>query len=134
MKKKLLLLFALLFLLNLFWEVAHSPLYDWNPQMQDYAPHILAYSFMDAVYISLLFFILSLRNGNINWLNKPRKSDCIFIAVLGLILSMLIEIKAFYLDKWSYNSMMPQIFGLGLSPLLQLAITSLIAIWFVKNE
>ena len=134
MKKKLFLLFPLFFLLNLFWEVAHSPLYDWNPSMQEYVPHILLYSFMDAVYISILILVISLKNENIKWVNNPARRDMILLTVLGVLLAVFIELKAFYLGKWSYNQLMPQVFGLGLSPLIQLAATSIAALWIIKSN
>lgn len=47
----------------------------------------------------------------------------------ALLLAAIIEIKAVFLwQQWSYTTLMPTFFGLGVSPLLQLAATG-IAAW-----
>lgn len=53
------------------------------------------------------------------------------IATIGI--AVIVEIKAIYIfGQWSYNSLMPTVFGLGLSPLLQLAVTGMMASWLTR--
>ena len=40
----------------------------------------------------------------------------------GLLVAIAVEYKAILLHRWAYTAAMPTIFGLGLSPLLQMAL------------
>ena len=133
--KKIILFFLLAFLLNLLWEVSHSPLYNWNSlplqnSVYFYVPTILLNSLGDLMYISIIFLIISAINKKFSWISSPKKKHYLFLAIFSLILSILIEIKGiFILNKWSYSSFMPLVFGIGISPLLELAVTSCFSLW-----
>lgn len=138
MKKQIFLLLILVFLLNLVWEVSHSYLYDWNkfPLENDvyyYIPRIFGASLGDLGWIIFIFSIISLSNKNLRWIKNPSKKDYIFVVMLGLFIAIGIELKAQLLDKWSYTDAMPTIFGIGISPLLQLGATSLLALWLIRK-
>lgn len=52
------------------------------------------------------------------------------VLLAGHLLAAVIEYsKVFVTRTWTYNRLMPTIFGLGLSPLLQLSSTGLLALW-----
>ena len=134
----IILIFIISFLLNLFWEVSHSPLYDWKqPPLENtvdyYIPKILKATISDAFYVTLIFLIVTLINRNINWINKPTQKNLLIIIILGLVISISIEVKAKILNQWTYNDLMPQIFGIGLTPLIQLALTSLITLYIINS-
>jgi hypothetical protein len=124
--------------LNLLWEVAHSLLYDWNqlPLGNDiyfYIPRIFGATLGDAFTISLIFVINCLFRRRLSWCYHPEKKDYFNFLFLGLLFAILIETKAMLLNQWSYNRYMPLIFGIGLSPLIQLAITSMIALYLASK-
>lgn len=52
--------------------------------------------------------------------------------VLGLSTAILFEQWALKSGTWTYTEQMPLILGMGLSPLLQLAILSIMSIYVVK--
>ncbi len=137
-KKQILSLLILIFLLNLFWELSHSMLYEWDkPPLQDKVNFFIKRIFVSAIgdlfLVAILLFIVTLKNRNLSWLNKLSKSDYLIITILGVLFAILIEIRAFIQQRWSYNEFMPTFFGIGLTPLIQLFTTTFIALWFVKD-
>ncbi|MEK6933722.1 MAG: hypothetical protein AABW75_02480 [Nanoarchaeota archaeon] len=140
MKKKIkiiVLFFILAFLLNLFWEISHSPLYDWNkkPLRNDvnyYITRILYSSAGDLFLIIIIFSLLSIKNKNIIWINKPKKIDYLIIIISGLFLAVVIELRAITEGRWFYSPYMPTLFGIGLTPLFQLFTTFIIALGIIR--
>jgi hypothetical protein len=131
-------LFALAFIINLIYEVSHSLLYDWSQlplqnTISFYIPRILYSTLGDAFIILSIFIIISLVKKTSKWTKKPKKIDYILIISLGLISSILIELRALYFNKWSYNQYMPLILGIGVTPLIQIALTSVIVLYFIRK-
>ena len=126
------------FFLNFIWEVSHSFLYDWNslPLENDvyfYILKIFIATFGDVMYTILIFFIISIFKKDISWIYSSKKSDYSFLIILGLFFAIFVEIKAKLFNLWSYNQYMPQILGIGLTPLIQPAATSALTI-FILNK
>ena len=132
MKKKIFILLISVFILNLIWEFLHFPLYICNLTISNNSLMILKVSLGDLLIISLIFFFVSLKNKSIRWLNSPSKFDYLVITFLGIVAAIFIELNALSIGRWSYKEVMPTIFGIGFTPLIQLAATSLIALWFVN--
>ncbi|MEK6893857.1 MAG: hypothetical protein AABX10_00160 [Nanoarchaeota archaeon] len=137
MKKRIIMFLAVSFFLNLFWEVAHSVLYDWNSSplinsVYFFVPKILSATLGDALYIFIMILIISLFSKDFIWLDKPAKAHYLSLILLGLIFTVLIELNAKYLNLWIYLPSMPLIFGLGVSPLVQLAITSTLSLFIIQ--
>jgi len=97
-------------------------------------PILLRASITDLILISAIFLIVTAKNKNIKWINKPSKLDYATIVILGILTATVIELNALTLGRWSYVSSMPTVFGIGLSPLIQLATTSLIALWLIRKN
>lgn len=138
MKKQLIVLLILFFLINLFWEISHSLLFDWNlPPLQNnveyYIPRILFSTFGDFIILTIIFAVISLKNKSWKWINKPSKTDYFMIVLLGIIFAIFIEIRASIQGKWHYSELMPTIFGIGLTPLIQLFTTFLLALWLIRR-
>lgn len=131
------------FTVNLCWELAHSALYDWNiPPLESdvryYIGRIVLSTAGDSFFIVLICALMSFIKGGVGWVNGPSKKDAVMLALMGLLASAAIETRAMLLNRWTYNELMPMIFGLGLTPLVQLAATALItvklaAIWSGKK-
>ncbi|OIO81415.1 hypothetical protein AUJ84_01065 [Candidatus Pacearchaeota archaeon CG1_02_32_132] len=140
-KQKTFLVFPILvisFFLNLLWEVSHSLLYDWSKApLQDslnfFVPKILIATLGDVFYIFIILLIISLFRRGFNWTLYPKKIDYIFLLISGVIFAILIEARAKYFGLWYYTSSMPLIFGIGLTPLIQLAITSSLTIFIIDK-
>src|SRR3989344_892529 len=53
---------------------------------------------------------------------EARGVDYALISLLGLCVAVLVEYKAMLMGLWEYAPAMPTLFGLGISPLLQMAV------------
>jgi hypothetical protein len=127
------------FFLNLLWEVLHSMLYDWNksPLINDiyvYIPRITGFaSALDSLWIFTFILWTSIVNKSFNWLKEPQVKDYAVFIVLGIIYAIFFEWMATELNFWSYNEYMPLLFGIGLTPLIQLALTGVISLFFASK-
>ena len=133
--KRFLVITILGFFLNLLWEVLHSLLYDWNapPLINDiyvYIPRIVfGASCMDALWIFLFLLITCLFRRNFTWIKHPEPKDYLIIIIVGIITAIFIELHAIIFQMWEYNEYMPLIFGIGLTPLVQLATTGALSVY-----
>ena len=137
--KIIILFFVLAFSVSLVWEVSHSVLYDWNksPLHNDayfYVSRILYSTFGDLIFLTMIFAAVSLKNKNISWIQKPKMFDYSLIAILGIAFAIFIEKRAEILHLWSYNANMPLVFGMGITPLIQLALTGMFVVWLVQKN
>jgi len=130
-KTKLILIILISLALNLIWEFSHYLLYT---DLSKITPHIhlIIASITDAIYITGFYFIISLKNKSIKWINKPSKIDYTLIIFLGILTATLIEIINLNLGRWEYKPTMPTILRIGLSPLLQLFTTAIISLKISK--
>lgn len=134
----ILILFICSYLLNLLWEVVHSLLYNWNQfplenNIYFYIPKILKATLGDAFIVSIIFAINSLFRKKIEWICLIKKIDYLVFILFGLIFAILIELRALTLGLWSYSQYMPTILGIGLTPLIQLSITGIIALFLTSR-
>ena len=132
----LLSLFIFSFFLNFVWESFHSVfLYEGhNFNAARYIPMIGYVSNIDSMLILGMYVVVALLWKNLSWIEQIKKYQIALFIVLGLIIASFIEYRAiFVLERWSYSSLMPTVFGIGLSPLVQLSATGLLAIWFTRR-
>lgn len=137
MKKNLLFLgkiFLLSYMLNFLWESIHAYLFYAGHQSYSWGFYfrMIAYAAtMDALLILLLYLLVALFLRTIFWKSKE---GYILFFTLGLIVATVIEYHAVFLaGKWSYNTFMPTLFGIGISPLIQLSITGIFTIFIVEK-
>ncbi|MBI2135868.1 hypothetical protein HYU06_02240 [Candidatus Woesearchaeota archaeon] len=130
-------IFLFAFLLNLFWESMHGA---WryeccqNLTARLFVLHILPAAFVDALIITGIYLGGIILFNNYVWFANLDKRKFLFVTVSTITTAFLIEYNAIYIaQKWSYTALMPTVFGIGLSPLVQLAATSWITIYFVNK-
>lgn len=87
----------------------------------------------DLVIIFIVFALVSLSRMSIQWVIRAKSRDYILIIILSMAIAISIEIRALSIGRWTYTGAMPTIFGIGLSPLLQLAVTALIALFVLRK-
>jgi hypothetical protein len=109
------------FVLNLIWENLHSYLYAGYMGDKITQLVLLEASLIDAllvILISLPFIYIEKWRGK-SWLIIP----------FGIIISIIIELGALYLGRWSYNEYMPLIplLRVGLTPTIQLGLLGYIS-------
>lgn len=137
------LLFGLFaFLLNFVWESWHAvyfyvaPTSDSLAQVGSYRGFvalITRVAVTDAVILLLILLggVLIWRSRQWYFVLTPAKYGY-FIGV-AVAWAAGIEYYALSVGRWGYSALMPTIVGLGLSPLVQLAITGLVALQLVRS-
>jgi len=122
----LLTIFFVAFFLNLLYEVLHSGLYTTclEASFKKYQYLMLKASLFDGLAISLIYFIASLIS---------QKYEIIIFILISLVFAYSWEIYSLKKKKWEYANTMPKIFGAGITPTIQLALTGVISIYIVMN-
>ena len=131
-KRAILYLFIIAFITNLIWENLQAPLYTGFKNFGQHFLFCLVASLVDAVVILAFYFIISLIRKDAFWILNISLADMLVLLALGLLTALLFEKWALQSGTWDYTSEMPVIFGIGLAPLIQLAILSIISIYLVK--
>jgi hypothetical protein len=72
------------------------------------------------VVITMIAFAAAAMSGGLRWplVRRPVSPALIFLSV-GILITVGYEIYAVSTGRWTYARQMPQLFGVGLSPLLQ---------------
>ena len=138
--KQILLCFAGIilfsFLLNFLWESLHGfSLYTDHIIDSDQYVRMMAYmSFMDALTILAMYLFCVFFMKDVLWLKDLNHRRVIIFFIFGLFVAVVAEYWAVYVThEWHYNDRMPVMFGIGLSPFLQLSVTGLMSLWITKK-
>ncbi|MEX1997764.1 MAG: hypothetical protein WEA04_03790 [Candidatus Andersenbacteria bacterium] len=140
--RRLLVFSVSTFLLNFLWESWHAVyLYqgfpDGQPRQISSLPDFVL-MMTDCALTDMLLLLLVLALGAIffkdaAWFNRRTSLSTAVFVGLAVGIAVVIEFKAVYIfHQWSYRAAMPTIFGLGLSPLVQLPLTGLLALSLTK--
>lgn len=130
------LTFVFSFFLNFLWEALHAVyLYQRHDfDASNYVPMLLYVSSVDSLIIICLYIGVSITRMNFFWLKFFMKREMFIFAGIGILVAAGIEIlSVFYYQRWAYKELMPTIFGIGISPLIQLSITGLISVWLTRK-
>ncbi len=131
-KSKFIVLILLIFSFNLIWEFLHYGLYIDLTGIPSNI-HLIIASFTDLILVLFIFLIISTFRKGITWIENTKKSDYIIIILLGMLIAILIEIYSITHNRWFYTEYMPTIFGIGISPLIQLFTTAIISLWLYQQ-
>ena len=131
-KKRFFIAGFVILILNIIWEFSHHFLYVDLSGIPKYF-HLIIASFADTFILFSIFAIISLKHKNLNWIKNPSKFDYLVVIFLGLIIAIYIEIINLSLGRWEYTAAMPTLFGIGISPLIQLALIGIISLIFIKK-
>jgi hypothetical protein len=126
------LTFAISYLLNFVWESVHSVwLYGGHDFGADRYVRMVCYvSGVDAFIVLGIFLFTSLAWRNAFWIRRMNSMHVLVVLLTGILVSGLVEYRAVYvLKEWQYGPNMPIILGIGLSPLVQISVTGLLALW-----
>ena len=121
--KKLSLLVLIILVLNLIWEFSHYRLYFDLTGIPSNL-HLVLASFVDVILIFIIILLIASIKKKLSWINNPSKRDYVFFIIANLVLAFIWELININLERWAYKEIMPTIFGVGLSPILQLPITA----------
>jgi len=119
------------FFINLAWEIAHSLLYKTALALptKKYVALMFRMSFLDGLLITLLYGLTVLIFRNTDILNNSYQ--LVSFILLAIIFSFADEKISLKLRRWRYTKAMPKMFGVGLTPLMELAITGILTFFVV---
>ena len=126
-------IFTISFLINLLWEVLHSQLYTTclKATLKKYIPLIVGASLKDGFWITLFYTISFTIFKSENILNNL--SQLILFSVLSLVFSFVDEKISLKMNRWEYAKTMPTIFGVGVTPLLEITVTGILTFIYIFN-
>ena len=118
------------FALHFAWEMAHHNLYLLMRSMPFWrATAVCARATAGDLVITTIAFSAAAMSGGRHWpLLRRRLSPALLFVTVGILLTVGLEIYAVSTGRWAYGEWMPQIFGIGLSPLLQWIVIPLLEI------
>ena len=128
--------FVFSFFLNFLWEALHAVyLYQRHDfDAANYVPMLLYVSSVDSLIVSGLYLGVSIIWLDLFWIKLFMKRQILVFTGIGLVVAAIIEyLSIFYYHRWKYNEEMPTIFGIGISPLFQLSVTGLLAVWLTRE-
>jgi hypothetical protein len=117
------------YVFNFVWESFHAvSLYkEHDFGAPRYVPMVSYVAMIDSFLILGMYVIMAACWRKLLWLRKMNKKHVLVIIIAGTAIAAIIEYERVFISKiWSYNALMPTLFGIGLSPLLQLSVTGLI--------
>ena len=119
-------IFFAAFFINLLYELLHSVLYETclKAPLKRYIYLILKAAVFDGIAIVALFII--------SYSLVPGYYLAVFLPA-SILFAFEWEIYALGGGRWKYSKEMPVIFGVGITPLLQLAFTGVISIYIVSH-
>jgi len=125
-------IFIFSYMVNFIWESLHAVFlyegHDFNAMK--YVLMVSYVSIIDGFLVLGIYLFVAALWRDLTWIREMNKKRIFTVLIAGLLLAAAIEYsKVFVTRTWSYNRLMPTIFGLGLSPLLQLSSTGLWAFW-----
>lgn len=120
-------LFAVALVLNLVWENVQMTLYQSYGSFWQHFPVCARASLWDAGYITALYLGIAFLNNDFFWIRQRQAKNYLLIIGVSLLVAWWIELDALRDGRWAYGERMPLVSGVGLTPLLQLPILSLLS-------
>lgn len=124
-------------LLNWPWEFLQVPLYAGWSQAAHWEATLICTraTFGDAFIMFVAFAVISAISGGSRWLTEGRTAPRVAWVVVAFLLSMAFEGASVHLlGRWAYSSSMPQVLGMGLSPILQWILLPPLTLWLARRH
>jgi hypothetical protein len=118
------LLAIISFALHAVWEYAHLPLYTGYEGLFGPYPVWVVATLGDVLYTLGAVLVLRLVKLDKNYAA---------LTLAGFCIAVFVEYKAMLLHRWAYAAAMPTVFGLGLSPLMQMTLLLPLAVWITQK-
>jgi hypothetical protein len=91
-------------------------------------------SFVDSLLITGIYLIVSALWKDVLWIERMKMKHVLAVIAAGILIAAFVEYRqGIILKRWTYNKHMPTIFGIGLSPLVQLSTTGLLSFRVTKR-
>lgn len=120
-------IFFVAFFINLLYELLHGLLYKTciEASLKKYVYLMLKAAVFDGFAIMILYATTVLM--------FPVRYHLVAFSILGLLFAYGWEIYSLKKKKWEYSEKMPIIFGVGITPLIQLMLTGLLSIYIMSH-
>jgi hypothetical protein len=126
--------------LNYIWEMAQMPAFT-TGRGQPF-PSGIAFAFQHCFIPTLGDVLVAcgtlvagwMFHRRVDWIRQLTKRDLLFISLTLVVVAILVEVvNVQLLHRWGYSSLMPVVpaLGVGLLPLVQLALLTLLTFWIV---
>ena len=118
------------FALHFAWEMAQHNLFQQMQSMPFWrATAWCVRATVGDLVITTIAFSAAAMSGGRHWpLIRRRLSPALIFLAVGILITIGYEIYAVSTGRWAYDERMPQIVGIGLSPLLQWIVIPLLEI------
>lgn len=128
--------FLLSYVLNYVWESLHAVfLYEAHDfPARKYVRMVSYVSAVDGALVTGLYLFTGALWRDLRWLRSMNRRQAYALFICGMIVAAAIEYQRVYVSKtWGYGPLMPTVFGIGISPLVQLSVTGLLAFWLTRR-
>ena len=124
------------FLVFFAWEVLQTPLYDdASAGINTIVWYRLHCTLGDMLILLSAVAITSLVRRKFLWVFSPRAGECAIATVLGVAYTALSEFfNVGVVARWAYSGLMPQLFGIGLVPILQWIVLPTLIVRLVSDH
>src|SRR5512143_2625411 len=143
MKKKImafpaitLSIFVLSFFFNYVWESYHAVfLYEkHNFRAEKYVQMLTYVSVVDSFLIVGIYLFIAALWKDLFWLRVMNIKHIWTACASGVALAAFIEYRSVFILKiWGYTALMPTLFGVGISPLVQLPAAAMLVFWLTRK-
>lgn len=132
----LLAVLAVGFVLNYLWEIIQLPAFangvgePFRPGWGFAAWHCFIPTLGDIFVAGLTFVLGWLVHRRPDWIRRLGWRDILLVTLPLVLLAIVIElVNVYVLDRWTYSHLMPvvPVLGIGLLPMVQLALLTLLA-------
>mgnify|MGYP003628292918 CR=1 FL=1 len=122
-------------LLNAIWEFAHSSLYTDHVRGLWYVVWTrLHCTGGDVMILVITFWVVSLLARSRRWATAERLWPKVLFVIGGFSYTLFSEwFNTAVRETWTYTESMPQLFGFGLSPLLQWTVVPPVVMWLMRR-
>jgi hypothetical protein len=125
-----------LLVLNYAWELAHARLFTNYADVPrpDHVLDCLRHAFTDLLIAVGTYLATGVIFRSVVWACSPRwRWAALVWVVLGLIVTVGIEMWATSTGRWGYTAAMPTVFGIGLTPILQWIVVPVAALLMARR-
>lgn len=122
------------FFLNFIWENAQAPFYSGYQSFMQHLWICTKATFGDVIIILLLYFMFAAVYSK-NWIQKLNPRYILSLMVVGGFISVVLEMWAISIGRWSYSPSMPIIpfVKVGLLPVIQMMILPLLIFYLTTR-
>ncbi|MDO9167421.1 MAG: hypothetical protein Q7U13_15070 [Rhodoferax sp.] len=124
-------------LLNLVWEVLHLPLYTlWQDRSGHEISFAVVHCTMGDVLIAFFSLVASLLMvGKNEWPKKRYLTVALTALLFGVGYTVFSEWNNTVVTRsWAYSALMPQMWGIGLSPVAQWIVIPSVTFWHLLKK